>query len=166
MTVRIRQAISGDAAMILELIRGLADYEHLSHEVVATESLIHAALFETPPAAIALLAEEDGRGIGFALYFFNFSTFLGRPGLYLEDLFVQPDKRGRGVGTALLVELARIAVAKGCGRMEWSVLDWNAPSIAFYESLGARALSDWTTFRLTGETLTRLARKSSMTKSN
>jgi GNAT superfamily N-acetyltransferase len=166
MTVRIRPAIPGDGATILELIQGLADYEHLSNEVVATESSINAALFDTPPSAIALLAEEDGRGIGFALYFFNFSTFLGRPGLYLEDLFVQPDKRGRGVGTALLIELARIAVARGCGRMEWSVLDWNEPSIAFYKSLGAVPLSDWTTYRLTGETLTRLARKSSMTQSS
>lgn len=163
--VRIRPAIPGDGATILELIRGLADYEHLSHEVVATESLINAALFDTPPSATALLAEEDDRGIGFALYFFNFSTFLGRPGLYLEDLFVLPEQRGRGVGTALLIELARIAVAKGCGRMEWSVLDWNEPSIAFYESLGALPLADWTTYRLTGETLTRLARKSSMAPS-
>ena len=166
MTFRIRPAILGDAATILELIRGLADYEHLSHEVVATEGLINTALFDSPPSATALLAEVDGRGIGFALYFFNFSTFLGRPGLYLEDLFVLPDERGRGVGSALLIELARIAVAKGCGRMEWSVLDWNEPSIAFYKSLGALPLSDWTTYRLTGETLTRLARKSSMTQSS
>jgi len=165
MPLRIRPAVPGDGATILELIRGLAEYEHLAHEVVATESSINSALFDAPPAATALLAEEAGRGIGFALYFFNFSTFLGRPGLYLEDLFVQPDKRGRGVGSALLIELARIAVAKGCGRMEWSVLDWNAPSIAFYKSLGALPLSDWTTYRLTGETLTRLARKSSMTQS-
>jgi GNAT superfamily N-acetyltransferase len=166
MPLRIRPAVPGDGATILELIRGLADYEHLSHEVAATERLINAALFETPPAATALLAEDNNRAIGFALYFFNFSTFLGRPGLYLEDLFVLPDERGRGVGSALLIELARIAVAKGCGRMEWSVLDWNEPSIAFYKGLGAAPLSDWTTYRLTGETLTRLARKSSMTQSS
>jgi GNAT superfamily N-acetyltransferase len=166
MTFRIRPAIPGDAATILALIRGLADYEHLSHEVVATENSINTALFDSPPSAAALIAEADGRGIGFALYFFNFSTFLGRPGLYLEDLFVLPDERGRGVGSALLIELARIAVAKGCGRMEWSVLDWNEPSISFYKSLGALPLSDWTTYRLTGETLTRLARKSSMTQSS
>lgn len=166
MTIRIRPAVAGDGATILELIRALADYERLSHQVVATQRMIDAALFATPPAAIALLAEQDGRGVGFALYFFNFSTFLGRPGLYLEDLFVRPEMRGQGIGTALLVELARIAVARDCGRMEWSVLDWNAPSIAFYKSLGAEPLSDWTTFRLTGDTLTRLARKSSMTQSS
>lgn len=162
MALEIRAAKPTDVATIHELIRALADYERLSDQVVATEASIDSALFGTPPAAYAMVAELDGAGIGFALYFFNFSTFLGRPGLYLEDLFVKPERRGRGVGRALLAELAQIAVARGCGRMEWSVLDWNAPSIAFYRSLGAEPLSDWTTFRLTGAALTDLARTRSI----
>jgi GNAT superfamily N-acetyltransferase len=162
MGLEIRPATRADSATILELIRALADYERLSADVVATEASIARALFDAPPAAHTLLAVSDGAIVGFALYFFNFSTFLGQPGLYLEDLFVRPEVRGRGFGQALLAELARIAVARGCGRMEWSVLDWNTPSIAFYRSLGAQPLSDWTTFRLTGTPLTDLAQTRSI----
>ena len=162
MAVEIRAATRNDVATIHELIRALAAYERLSDQVVATEASIDSALFETPPAAHAIVAQLDGVGVGFAFYFYNFSTFLGRPGLYLEDLFVKPELRGRGIGRALLGELARIAVTRGCGRMEWSVLDWNAPSIAFYRGLGAEPLSDWTTFRLTGAALTELARTPSI----
>jgi len=162
MGLAIRPATRADTATIFELIRALADYERLSADVVATEELIARALFDAPPAAHALLAVHAGTSVGFALYFFNFSTFLGRPGLYLEDLFVRPELRGRGIGKALLAELAHIAVARGCGRMEWSVLDWNAPSIAFYRGLGAQPLSDWTTFRLTGAPLTDLAQTRSI----
>jgi GNAT superfamily N-acetyltransferase len=162
MTLRIRAAAPGDAPLVVELIRALAQYEKLAHEAIATPAQLDAALFGTPPKAHALIAEIDGEGIGFALYFFNFSTFLGKAGLYLEDLFVKPHVRGVGAGKALLAALARIAVANDCGRMEWSVLDWNTPSIAFYEALGARPMSDWTTYRLTGDALTRLAQTPSM----
>ena len=162
MTLRIRAAAPGDAPLVVELIRALAQYEKLEHEAIATPTQLDAALFGTPPKAHALIAELDGEGIGFALYFFNFSTFLGKAGLYLEDLFVKPQVRGIGAGKALLVELARIATANDCGRMEWSVLDWNTPSIEFYKALGARPMSDWTTYRLTGDALTRLAQTSSM----
>jgi len=162
MTLRIRAAASGDAPLVVDLIRALAQYEKLAHEAIATPAQLDAALFGTPPKAHALIAEIDGEGIGFALYFFNFSTFLGKAGLYLEDLFVKPHVRGVGAGKALLAELARIAVANDCGRMEWSVLDWNTPSIEFYKALGARPMSDWTTYRLTGDALTRLAQTPSM----
>lgn len=162
MTLRIRSAAPGDAPLVVELIQGLAQYEKLAHEAIATPTQLDAALFGTPPKAHALIAEIDSVGIGFALYFFNFSTFLGKAGLYLEDLFVKPEVRGVGAGKALLAELARIAVANDCGRMEWSVLDWNTPSIEFYKALGARPMSDWTTYRLTGDALTRLAQTPSM----
>jgi GNAT superfamily N-acetyltransferase len=162
MTLRIRTAAPGDAPLVVDLIRALAQYEKLAHEAIATPAQLDAALFGTPPKAHALIAEIDGEGIGFALYFFNFSTFLGKAGLYLEDLFVKPHVRGVGAGKALLAELARIAVANDCGRMEWSVLDWNTPSIEFYKALGARPMSDWTTYRLTGDALTRLAQTPSM----
>jgi GNAT superfamily N-acetyltransferase len=162
MTLRIRAAAPGDAPLVVDLIRALAQYEKLAHEAIATPAQLDAALFGTPPKAHALIAEIDGEGIGFALYFFNFSTFLGKAGLYLEDLFVKPHVRGVGAGKALLAELARIAVANDCGRMEWSVLDWNTPSIEFYKALGARPMSDWTTYRLTGDALTRLAQTPSM----
>lgn len=162
MTLRIRAAAPGDTPLVVELIRALAQYEKLAHEAIATPAQIDTALFGTPPKAHALIAEIDGEGIGFALYFFNFSTFLGRAGLYLEDLFVKPEVRGVGAGKGLLAELARIAVGSDCGRMEWSVLDWNTPSIEFYKALGARAMSDWTTYRLTGDALTRLAQTPSM----
>lgn len=153
---RIRPAQAGDVPDILRLIRALADYERLGHEVVATEDALRATLFGPRPAAEVLLAEEDGRPVGLALFFQNYSTFLARPGIYLEDLFVEPDFRGRGLGKALLQAVARLAVDRGCGRFEWSVLDWNQPAIDFYRALGARPLNDWTTFRVTGEALAKL----------
>lgn len=153
---RIRPAQAGDVPDILRLIRALADYERLGHEVVATEDALRATLFGPRPAAEVLLAEEDGRPVGLALFFQNYSTFLARPGIHLEDLFVEPDFRGRGLGKALLQAVARVAVDRGCGRFEWSVLDWNQPAIDFYRALGARPLNDWTTFRVTGEALAKL----------
>lgn len=153
----IRVATIDDTPLILTLIRGLAEYERLAHEAVATEEDIRASLFGARPAAEVLIAESDGEPAGFALFFHNYSTFLGRRGLYLEDLFVFPAFRGRGIGRALMVRLAQIALERQCGRFEWWVLDWNEPSIRFYESLGARAMSDWTVYRLTGEPLSRLA---------
>lgn len=156
----IRPARPDDAPVILDLIRGLAEYERLSREVQATEERLRAALFPAAgaaPQAHCVLAEVDGTAAGFALYFFNYSTFLARPGLYLEDLFVRPEFRGRGLGRALILHLAKLANARGCGRMEWTVLDWNRPAIEFYESLGARRLTDWQICRLTGEALARYA---------
>jgi GNAT superfamily N-acetyltransferase len=149
----IRDARPGDGSLLLRLIRALADYERLAHEVVATPSALEQALFAEPPRAHALIGEWEGTAAAFALYFFNFSTFLARPGLHLEDLFVLPELRGRGIGKALLVELARRAQREQCGRMEWAVLEWNAPAIRFYESLGAKRLEDWRTFRLTAPTI-------------
>ncbi|MDH4458094.1 MAG: GNAT family N-acetyltransferase [Nevskia sp.] len=149
----IEAATVADVPTILRLIRALAEYERLSHEVVATEDSLRAALFGERPGAECLIAREDGEPVGFALYFHNFSTFLSRRGLYLEDLFVEPAQRGKGYGKALLQRLAHIAVERGCGRLEWSVLDWNAPAIGLYESLGARLLIEWRIFRLTGEAL-------------
>ncbi|WP_028475119.1 GNAT family N-acetyltransferase [Nevskia ramosa] len=149
----ITAATADDVPTILHLIRALAEYEKLSHEVVATEDSLRAALFGEQPGAECLIAREHGEPAGFALYFHNFSTFLGRRGLYLEDLFVEPVHRGKGYGKALLQRLAQLAVERGCGRLEWSVLDWNAPAIGFYESLGARLMSEWRIFRLTGEAL-------------
>jgi GNAT superfamily N-acetyltransferase len=145
--------------VIAELIRGLARFEKLEHEVRLTDELLAAGLFGPHPYAEAVLAEVDGLPAGFALFFHNFSTFLARPGIYLEDLFVLPEHRGHGIGRALLVHLARLAVERGCGRLEWSVLDWNQEAISFYERLGAHANSEWTTYRLTGEALDRLARE-------
>ena len=147
----------GDVPLIVDFIRKLAEYEKLSHEVVADESLIRQALFGERPAAEVVLAFLDGAPVGFALFFMNFSTFLGRPGIYLEDLFVEPEARRRGVGKALLKHLASLAVARGCARLEWAVLDWNTPSIDFYKSLGARPMHDWTVFRLTGPALDEFA---------
>jgi len=152
-----RYAAAEDAPLILEFITGLAVYENMLDQVVATEELLREWIFEKKKAEV-LFVLEDGREVGFALFFHNFSTFLGRAGLYLEDLFVRPESRGRGCGKALLKELARIAVERGCGRLEWSCLDWNRPSIDFYLSEGARPLSDWTTYRVTGPTLEELAR--------
>ena len=149
----IRETQPSDVPAILGMIRELAEYERLLHMVVATEESLQRSLFGSQPYAEALLAEVGGEAVGFALYFHNFSTFLGKPGLYLEDLFVKPSFRGRGIGKALLSRVARIAVERDCGRMEWSVLDWNEPSIRFYESLGAKPLDDWTIFRLTGDAL-------------
>ena len=144
--------------VIADLIRGLARYEKLEDQVEMTEELLATALFGERPYAEVVLAEEDGLAVGFALFFHNFSTFLGRPGIYLEDLFVLPEFRGRGIGRTLLAHLARLAVERGCGRLEWAVLDWNRDAIGFYERLGARPLSEWTVYRLTGEALTDLAR--------
>ncbi len=157
MTIAIRNAQPGDEATILEFINSLASYEKLSHEVVATTDLIGKTLFGEAPKAFALIAEQDKRPVGFALYFFNYSTFLGRHGLYLEDLFVPETHRGHGVGKALLSHLAQIAIDHNCGRMEWSVLDWNAPAIAFYKSIGAQSMEGWTINRLTGDALLSLA---------
>lgn len=144
----IRAARPGDEDLLLDLIRELAVYEQLADEVVATPGLLAAQLFSEAPLVHAVIAECDGQGVGFALYFFNFSTFLARPGLYLEDLFVRPAWRGQGMGKALLLHLAGVARERNCGRMEWSVLDWNQPAIDFYRSLGARPMDEWTVFRL------------------
>jgi GNAT superfamily N-acetyltransferase len=156
-TLQIRPARPGDEALVLSFIRGLAEYEQLAHEVVATEEAIRRSLFSERPDAEVLLAFVDGEAAGFALFFHNYSTFLARRGLYLEDLFVLPAWRGHGIGKALLVRLAQLAVERGCGRMEWWVLDWNESAIGFYESLGARAMSEWTTFRLEGAALATMA---------
>ena len=155
--IRIEPAIESQVPLILELIRGLAEYERLAHEVVATEESLRRSLFGARPDAEVVIAYAGGEPAGFALFFHNYSTFLGRLGLYLEDLFVKPAFRGLGVGRALLRHLARLAVERGCGRFEWWVLDWNAPAIRFYESLGARPMSDWTIYRLTGPALEALA---------
>ena len=157
MAFRIDPAVEADAPLILALIRELAEYEKLADQVTATEADIARALFADPPRAEAVVARLDGEPVGFALFFHNFSTFVGRPGLYLEDLYVRPPHRGRGFGRRLLAHLARIAVERGCGRFEWSVLDWNAPAIAAYRRAGAVPLDEWTVYRLTGAALTRLA---------
>lgn len=151
-----RFATPADIPTILAFIRELAEYEHLADQVVATPQLLEEWLFQKQTAQV-LLAEWDGVPVGSALFFHNFSTFLGRAGIYLEDLYVQPAYRGRGLGKGLLTQLARICVERGCGRLEWSCLDWNQPSIDFYLSLGAQPMSDWTTYRLTGDTLHALA---------
>ena len=155
--VRIRPATIDDTSLILTLIRGLADYERLAHEAVVTEADIRESLFGERPAAEVLVAEVGNEAAGFALFFHNYSTFLGRRGLYLEDLFVFPAYRGQGIGLALMRRLARLAIERQCGRFEWWVLDWNESAIDFYQRLGARAMSDWTVYRLTGEPLARLA---------
>ena len=153
----IRPARMGDVPIILELIRDLATYERAPAEVVATEEQLIDVLFGERPVAEVLLAFEEESPVAFAVYFYNFSTWLGRPGLYLEDLFVKPEKRGRGYGRALLVELAKIARDRGCGRMEWAVLDWNEPAIKFYRALGATPMHEWTVFRLTRDEIAKLA---------
>ena len=155
--LNIRAAQAGDEAQILELIRSLAEYEQLADEVKATSAQIGQALFCEHPSAEALLAEWDGEAIGFALFFQNFSTFLGRPGLYLEDLYVRKAARGRGIGKALLLHLAGLAHQRGCGRMEWAVLNWNQPAIDFYRSLGAQSMNEWTVYRLNQDALKRLS---------
>lgn len=151
-------ATEGDVAQILAFIKALAEYERLADSVVATEEGLRATLFGPRPYAECVIARWNGEPAGFALFFHNYSTFLGRPGVYLEDLFVKPELRGKGVGRSLLEYLAKVAVDRGCGRLEWSVLDWNEPSIKFYESLGAIAMEEWTIFRLTGGALTKVAR--------
>ena len=154
----ITSATRADVPAILSFIRQLAAYEHLENEVVATETLLEEWLFDREKAEV-LIAREGDIPVGFALYFHNFSTFLGRAGIYLEDLFVLEEYRGRGYGKALLRRLAQIAVERGCGRLEWCCLDWNQPSIDFYCSLGAVPMSDWTIYRLTGETLNNMAKE-------
>jgi GNAT superfamily N-acetyltransferase len=155
--ISIRSATVADVPAVLGFIRELATYEHLEHEVVATEADVRTALFGARPYAEVALACLDGAPVGFALYFHNFSTFMGKPGIYLEDLYVRPEARGLGAGKRLLARLARTALERGCARLDWAVLDWNAPSIGFYRSLGAVDQTDWTTYRLTGEALERLA---------
>jgi len=158
-TLVIRQGGPADVPLIAELIRGLARYEKLEHEVTMTEERLAANLFGPHHYAETLIAEVDGAPVGFALFFHNFSTFLAQPGIYLEDLFVVPEHRGGGVGRALLKELARLAVERECGRLEWAVLDWNRDAIGFYKRLGARPNSEWTVYRLTGEALSALGRE-------
>lgn len=151
----LRFAHKEDVGLILAFIRELAVYEKMENQVTATEELLAEWIFAKGKAEV-ILAEEDGQAIGFALFFHNFSTFLGRAGLYLEDLFVRPEARGKGIGKALITAVARLAVERGCGRLEWACLDWNAPSIAFYRALGAEPQDDWTIYRLTGAALQNL----------
>lgn len=153
----IRPATGRDVSLILAFIRELAEYEKLSHEVVATEEGLHESLFGERPAAEVLLAHLGDEPAGFALFFHNFSTFLGQPGIYLEDLYVRPEHRGAGIGWALLAYLARLAKERDCGRLEWWVLDWNEPAIRFYRRLGASPMDDWTIYRLTGAALEEMA---------
>ncbi len=161
MSITLRAATAADTPQILSFIRGLAEYEKLSHACGATEDELRATLFGPRPFAEVILAEWEGAPAGFALFFHNYSTFRARPGIYLEDLYVLPEKRGHGIGKALLTELARVAVERGCARLEWSVLDWNEPAIRFYRSLGAEPQDEWTIFRVTDEALTRLAGRAS-----
>lgn len=157
--VTLRPAVPADIPLIIELITELADYERLVHEVKADAQRMHEHLFGPRPYAEVLIGEVDGVAQGFALFFHNYSTWLSQPGIYLEDLYVRPAARGAGLGKALLTELARLAVERGCGRLEWSVLDWNEPAIGFYQSLGARPQDEWTVYRLTGDALKDLALK-------
>ena len=159
MELTFRFAVEQDTPLILNFIKELADYEHMLDQVVADEATLADQLFQKKNAEV-LFALENGREVGFALFFHNFSTFLGRSGLYLEDLYVRPDCRGKGYGKAILQKLASIAVERGCGRLEWWCLDWNKPSIDFYLSLGAEPMSGWTVYRLTGDTLKNLAETS------
>ena len=160
----IRPACVADVPIILQLIRDLATYERAPNEVTATEKQLADVVFGEKPAAEVLLAFENETPAGFALFFHNFSTWLGRPGLYLEDLFVKPEKRGKGYGRALLVDLAKIAYERGCGRMEWAVLDWNDPAIKFYHSLGAKPMDEWTVFRLQRDGIAELAKSDSIAR--
>jgi len=156
--MNIRTATEEDLPLILRFIRELAEYERLAHQVVATEESLRATLFGNPRFAEVLIGEEDGDPFGFALFFHNYSTFLGRPGVYLEDLYVRPELRGKGYGRALLARLAAIALERNCGRVEWAVLNWNEPAIRFYRSIGALPMDQWTVFRITGDALENLAR--------
>jgi len=155
--IEVREATEGDVQLVLSLIRELAAYERLSHEVVATEETLLRNLFGGQRYAEVLIAEHDGAPAGFALFFHNFSTFLGRPGIYLEDLYVKPEFRGTGIGKKLLARLAGLARSRGCGRLEWWVLDWNEPAIGFYRSVGAEPMDDWTVYRVSGAALEDLA---------
>jgi GNAT superfamily N-acetyltransferase len=159
--IRIRAAVPTDAGLILAFIRELAEYEQLAHDMVADEAGLATQLFGPTPRAEVLIAEVGGAPAGFALFFHNFSTFVGKPGLYLEDLFLRPAFRGHGLGKRLMVRLAQIAVERDCGRFEWSVLDWNTPAIDFYRSLGAVGMDEWTVQRVSGEALRALAVQSS-----
>ena len=159
MALTFRSATEADTGLILQFIRALAEYEKMLDLVVADEELLTDQLFHKKNAEV-VFAMEDGKEVGFALYFHNFSTFLGRSGLYLEDLFVYPEYRGKGYGKAILKRLAAIAVERGCGRLEWACLDWNQPSIDFYRALGAEPMSDWTVYRLTGRTLEQMTNES------
>ena len=156
-TFTIRPATIADVPVILQLIRELAEYERAPNDVVATEEGLREVLFGARPSAEVLLASAGEEPVGFAVFFHNFSTWLGRPGLYLEDLFVRPEQRGKGYGRALLVDLARIARERGCGRMEWAVLNWNEPAVQFYRKLGAKPMDEWTVFRLTRDGIAQLA---------
>ena len=156
--IRIQPATEQDVPQILRFIKGLAEYEKLADHVVATEEGLRTSLFGPRPAAQVLIAYTGDTPAGFALFFHNYSTFLGQPGIYLEDLFVVPEHRGAGIGRALLAHLASLAVERGCGRLEWAVLDWNAPAIGFYRTLGATPMEEWTIFRLTGAPLAALAK--------
>lgn len=153
MTVQIRAATPADVPLVLRFVRDLAEYERSADKVAVDERSMRDALFAARPAAEAVIAEVDGRPVGFALFFHNFSTWVGRSGIYLEDLYVDPDARGSGAGKALLKHVARLAVTRGCERFEWAVLDWNEPAIGFYKSLGAVPMDEWTVFRLSGEAL-------------
>jgi GNAT superfamily N-acetyltransferase len=155
--LRIERATERDVPLILQLIKDLAEYERMTDDVTATEDGLRATLFGAHPSAEVLIAYAGDAPAGFALFFHNYSTFLGKPGLYLEDLFVVPEFRGHGYGRALLQRLATLAVERGCGRFEWSVLDWNEPAIGFYKKLGAKPMQEWTIFRVTGDELTELA---------
>ena len=155
--IRIVQATAADVPAILDMIRGLAEYERLSDQVTATEDNLRETLFGTRPGADVLLAWLDRECVGFALFFPNYSTFLGKPGVFLEDLYVKTEWRGRGIGRALLGRVARIATERGCGRLEWEVLNWNEPAIGFYKSLGAVPMDEWTKYRVTGDALEKLA---------
>jgi GNAT superfamily N-acetyltransferase len=159
-TFKIRPATEGDTAVILSLIKELAEYEHLSHEVAATENDIRKTLFGERPFAETLIGEYKGLPISFALFFHNFSTFVGKPGIYLEDLYVQPAHRGKGFGSRMLAHIAALARERDCGRFEWSVLNWNTPAIRTYEKLDATPMKEWILYRLNGEALNRLADKS------
>lgn len=156
MTISIRPASAADLPLIAQLIRDLAEYERLAHEVRFDDEVLHAKLFGPRPYAEVVIGEIDGHPQGFALFFHNFSTFEGRPGIYLEDLFVRPEARGSGLGKALLSHLAALAVERDCARLEWSVLDWNEPAIGFYKKLGARLMDDWTVMRVDGQALAQL----------
>jgi GNAT superfamily N-acetyltransferase len=155
--IQIQPATDADVPLILQLIKALAEYERLGDQVSATEAMIRESFFGPAPHAQAVIARIDGDAVGFAIWFSTYSTFLSKPGIYLEDLFVLPHWRGQGVGRALLRHLARIAVERGCGRIEWSVLDWNETAIRFYRNIGARAMDEWTVYRLTGDAITTLA---------
>jgi len=155
--IQIEHATEADVPLIFRLIKALAEYERLDHEVVATEAMIRNSFFGPEPHAKAVIARVGAEAVGIAIWFSTYSTFLSRPGIYLEDLFVLPEWRGKGVGTALLRHLALIAVETGCGRIEWSVLDWNETAIGFYRSIGARPMNEWTVYRLTGDAISRLA---------